>query len=318
MKFCDEALIQPPEWYAREPAVQLAYKVLKFQHMDGGWDKRDEMDVDISDELDAKLAARQFENPSWSGFDDRTTWPEIRYLALVWNATDIVEFSMGAMRGFEYCLGAQFECGGWPQFFPFLNPHYTRDIAFHAQVTPELTKLMFDVAENSQMFSFVSPSVKKKAEKVAIKGLDLILRLQQIYKGRHSGWCEHYDPQTLQPKKGRDFEPIAIDSLESSRIIVWLKSRSEHLCRLAANHGKLWFKEFAIRGLKFIRRPYAAFIFDDNADRGWFRFYSLEKYIPIFGDSDGSETFAFGQISKERRRNFAWFGHWGEDALSNA
>jgi PelA/Pel-15E family pectate lyase len=315
MKFATEALIQPPSWYSNERAIQLANNVLKFQHMNGGWYKTDEMDTVITEELEAELAVRKFAEPKNVGFDDLTTWPQIRFLTLVYNMTNMEEFANGAARGVSYALGAQLKCGGWPHFHPHMPQHYTKDVSMHAQITPNLTHLMFDIVNKPLLFSFLSSSLKKSAKKAATRGLNLILNLQQINNGERTGWAEHYDPDTLEPKNGRPFEPAAIDSLETSRIITWLSSHVGSAVAEAVICGKKWLKKVAIHGIEWVDRPFRGIAYKPDAPRMWSRFYTLEENIPIFGDNDGSITYCYNQLSKERRRGYGWFGFWGENAL---
>lgn len=48
-------------------------------------------------------------------------------------------------------------------------------------------------------------------------------------------------------------------------------------------------------------------------NRFWARFYDIETGRPFFSGRDGVKKHRLSKIEAERRRAYAWYGHWGED-----
>jgi len=56
---------------------------------------------------------------------------------------------------------------------------------------------------------------------------------------------------------------------------------------------------------------------DTNAPPLWARFYDLETGKPFFCSRDGIKRATLGEISRERRNGYAWYGNWGNRVLTD-
>ena len=121
-------LDQPSEWYGTAEATRIADNVLLYQNDNGGWPKNIEMARILTD--DDKDHLRTTRNEAETTIDNGATHTQIRFLALVHEATGDDRYAEAARRGIEYLLKAQYENGGWPQFYPLteglLHPHHVQ------------------------------------------------------------------------------------------------------------------------------------------------------------------------------------------------
>jgi hypothetical protein len=91
-------------WYAGAEAVRIADNVLLYQHRARLARERDEAETII---------------------DNGATHTQIRFLAMVHQATDEPRFADGSRRGIEFVLAAQYPNGGWPMIFPLQRGYYS-------------------------------------------------------------------------------------------------------------------------------------------------------------------------------------------------
>src|SRR5688500_18895796 len=117
------ALSQPPEWYAGAEAVRVADNVLLYQRDVGGWNKNIDMATVLSDAEKAKLLAEK--KTAEATIDNGATHTQLRYLARVHDATKLPRFRDAFFKGMDYLLAAQYDNGGWPQYFPLRKGYYT-------------------------------------------------------------------------------------------------------------------------------------------------------------------------------------------------
>src|SRR5262249_55595307 len=134
---------QPPAWYATEAARVIADNVLKFQTPSGGWPKN----VDMTRPPDAAFLASTAMDVRDPTIDNGATYTQLRFLAKVYAASpDHDERSPHArslFRGFDYLLAAQYENGGWPQYFPPHEGYYTH-ITFNDDAMIGVMELLRD------------------------------------------------------------------------------------------------------------------------------------------------------------------------------
>jgi hypothetical protein len=108
--------------------------------------------------------------------------------------------------------------------------------------------------------------------------------------GTPTVWCQQHDENSFAPAPARTFEPAALVSAESVRIVRFLmeEERSPEITR-AVEAAVTWFER--------TRLP----------DGRWARFYELKSGRPVFSGRDGVIHYSVTEIEPERRTGYAWF-----------
>jgi PelA/Pel-15E family pectate lyase len=141
--------------------------------------------------------------------------------------------------------------------------------------------------------------------------------------GRATGWAQQHDALTLAPVGARNFEPAALSSNESARLLmVLMQQPSPSTQSVAAVHaGIAWLRSATVRNKVWTAAADATGItgkhLADKAGAGplWARFYDLKTLKPIFGDRDKSIHDDVNEIGLERRNGYSWFGSGPKRAI---
>ena len=112
-----QAHSQPSEWYGSDEAVRIADNVLLYQNNNGGWSKNIDMARELSDEEVSKLIEEK-SLKTGTTIDNNATHTQMRYLARVYQGTGHERFKTAFLKGVDFLLEAQYDNGGWPQFYP--------------------------------------------------------------------------------------------------------------------------------------------------------------------------------------------------------
>ena len=150
-------LDQPSEWYGTAEATRIADNVLLYQSDNGGWPKNVEMARVLSD--DDKDHLRATRNDAETTIDNGATHTQIRFLALVHEATGDDRYADSARRGIEYLLKAQYENGGWPQFYPLRKGYYTH-ITFNDGAMIGAMRILRDTSIGKPPFEFADADLR--------------------------------------------------------------------------------------------------------------------------------------------------------------
>ena len=111
--------------YAASDIEAIADNILLYQKKNGGWPKNYDMMAILSTaQKDSLAAVAQLFNTT---FDNRTTYTQIACLAKVYYVTKKDKYKLAAEKGLRFILSAQYDNGGWPQYFP-LEKNYSRYI----------------------------------------------------------------------------------------------------------------------------------------------------------------------------------------------
>jgi PelA/Pel-15E family pectate lyase len=306
----DAILQQPDEWYASPEAVQIAENVLLHQTKEGGWPKNREMTQPPP--LEPLEPDR-----TWPTIDNGATYTQIRYLARVQarSAAD-TRFTSAVLRGIDYLFAAQYENGGWPQFFPLRAGYYTH-ITFNDDAMVGVLGLLRDVAAGTTPFAFVDETRRKAAARAVDKGIACILRCQVRVKGRKTAWCAQHDATTFSPVSGRKYEHASLSGLETVgivRFLMTIEPRKPEITE-AVETAVAWLKaarlsrlrlenisEGNTRGVTDVRVAE-----DAAAPPLWARFYEIGTNRPIFSGRDGIVRYQLSEVEQERRANYRWY-----------
>lgn len=305
-----------PEFFSTAEATRIGDNLLLYQQTTGGWPKNIDMAKKLSDSEKKKVEAQKT-NVKESTIDNRATSTEIIYLSKLYNATGNSRYKDAVMKGMQYLFDAQYDNGGWPQFYPRNKGYYTH-ITYNDDAMINVMKIMRDASLGKAPFAFFPDSVKQKAKTALDKGIDCILKTQYVQNGKLTVWCAQHDEKTLKPANARAFELASLSGQESDDIVLFLMSLSKPSQAIvnSVEAAVEWFHNTEIDGYK---REYFK-----NADGKkdwrlvkcadgeesktlWARFYTLDGNRPFFCDRDGVMKFDVSEIGHERRNGYSWY-----------
>lgn len=308
------ALEQTPEWYFSDEAREVAEKVLRYQSSVGGWPKN----TDFLAPATAEAVSSIGESSRANTIDNDATTRPLRFLALVASATNEERYQRAFVRGLDYLLAAQYENGGWPQFYPLRTDGYFSRITYNDNAMMNVMFLLKDVAAGGEPYAFVDDERRAGAGEAVQRGIECILSTQLRQQGELAAWAAQYDEVTLEPAWARTYEPPSLSGNESVAIVRFLMELEAPTPeQTAAIEGAVrWLSAVAIHGKRYIRGPNAdglddAVVVDDpTAGPIWARFYEIGSNRPIFLGRDSVVRYSLAEIETERRGGYAYYGTW--------
>jgi len=324
-------------WYGSAEARHVADVIVSFQTPAGGWSKNLDMSGAprapgqsyTTDNLSKHPGTDDFDTPKdphWNyvgTLDNDATNSELHFLVLVSGATPgaIGEaYRASFLRGIRYLLAAQFPNGGWPQVWP-LEGGYHDAITFNDNAVTESAETLTAVAKGAGNYSFVPTVIRLNAKMAADHALDCILATQVKVKGQRAAWAQQHDALTLAPVAGRNYEPAALSSGESSDVLVYLMQlpHPSAVVIAAIDAGVVWLRATAITGQEWVggRGTPSGRHLEAKAGAGpiWARYYSISTGRPVFGDRDKTIHNDVSELSLERRNGYAWYSAGPQQAL---
>lgn len=325
MKWWRVATQMPDDWYGSDEALRIAENVLVAQKDIGGWVKnypyhRIMSDSDRTDFLNSK-------SEIGGTIDNGATTTEMRFLAKVFSHKKDLRYKEAFDRGLNYILMAQYDNGGWPQFYPPRNPDdeyatdktvpYSMHITYNDNAMVNVMVLLKDIFSDSPLFIDLSigDDVKNNARQAFDKGVDCILATQIVKNGKPTVWCAQHDFRTFEPVKARSYELESFSGTESVGVVLLLMDidNPSDKVKSAIANAVSWFDEHKIKGLRIdrIRDSNGMYdtveVEDSNAKPIWGRFYDLETEKPYFCDRDGVKKQSLAEIGYERRNGYSWY-----------
>lgn len=306
----------PKEWYGTDQARSIADTVIKYQCPNGGWPKN----IGFHKEVNQEEMARIKKSGIGATIDNRATTTEMRFLANVYAATKDGKIRSSFIKGFDFLLEAQYDNGGWPQFYP---PRKGRSVGYSSHITfnddsiINVLKILKEIADNDEAFEALNLGHKRRARAQAAldRGIEAILKCQIYVDGQPTVWCAQHDEITFAPAGARAYELPSFSGAESVGIIQFLmdiQDPSDEVIR-AINGAIRWFESHKIEGITIHRFK------DENGKRDcmvkqqpgapaqWARFYDLETGKPFFCDRDGIKKASLAEIGQERRGGYSWY-----------
>jgi len=315
---------QKSDFYSTREAVRVADNVLLYQRSSGGWPKNTEMAVVLTDKDQAQLR-RQKRNAD-ATIDNGATHTQMRYLAKVYRAARHSRFRDAFNVAFDYLLDAQYENGGWPQFYPLKSQgSYSNHITYNDGAMIGVMSLLRDIVERKPDYNFVDDDRRSKAQKALRKGVECVLRTQVVVDGARTAWCAQHDEKTLKPAAARSYEKISISGGESSGIVRFLMGIEKPDSRVkdAVLSAVAWFDRVKIEGIAVKSKPHDSekgydkvVVRDPDAPATWARFYEIGTNRPIFCGRDGVIKYRLAEIEHERRTGYSWYGSSPRDLLA--
>ncbi|RXG32260.1 pectate lyase [Leeuwenhoekiella marinoflava] len=312
-------LRQKKSWYSTGEAKQIGSQVLHFQYDNGGWAKNIEMAEPISKSEIAKLKTKQE-----TTIDNGATIKQLRFLKKMIDQNYSKVYIKSFKDGVAYLLEAQYENGGWPQFYPLKKGYYTH-ITFNDNAMIGVLQLLYDI-NNTDEYTYISEQTKSKIAVAIEKGVAIILELQIELDGELTVWCAQHDEKTLEPAKARAYELPSLSGGESVEILDFLMQFENPSDRMitAIEAGVNWFKTHSIedKEVKWINiktdtgmRRDRVVVEAPGAEALWARFYSLETQQPIFVGRDGIIKDNLADIEYERRTGYSYIRNYAERLL---
>lgn len=332
--FSDGAVIHPlpgkPQ-YSETEITKIADNILLFQRDNGGWPKNFDMRAILTDDQKEKLKAAK--SVLHTTFDNSTTYTQINYLEKAYDITGQERFKEGCLKGLQFILDAQYDNGGWPQYYPPLqsNAGYSTHITYNDGAYVGVMKTLKRIADGDPTFAFVDKAMRKKLVEAFDKGLECILKTQIVEDGVKKIWCQQHDEVTLKPAWARTFEPPCFSNDESAPIVLLLMSienPNEHVINSVQSAVK-WFNNAQILYLRCIYDPTAPkyvskykvhnydarVVHDLLAPPIWPRYSELETGKPIFCDRNSTIVYHMGDLGRERRSGYRWYTYAPQQVL---
>lgn len=322
-----QALEQPPGWYGSPESIRIADNVLLYQHENGGWPKNVEMAQVLTDGDRARIReALRTEGSELAGttFDNGATYTQLRYLARVYEATRDQRFREGFLRGLDFILDAQYDNGGWPQYYPIREGYYEH-VTFNDGLMIGVMRLLRDVGHGLAPFDFVDSARRSRAASAVAKGLEVILATQIEVDGRPTAWCAQYDRVALHCAQARSYELPSISGGESVEIVRYLMEIENPGPEVVAavEAAVAWLEQVQLTGIAVVRKEAPELprgydrvvVADPDAPPLWARFYEIGTNRPMFVGRDGIVRDSLSQIEHERRVGYSYLGGWARDLL---
>ena len=302
----------------------IAENILLYQRNNGGWPKhfQGERKVDYKRQLneeEIKELQTGFASGIDATIDNDATTKEIRYLVKIYKKTRNQGYLSAAEKGVQYLLKAQYDNGGWPQFYPDFSS-YRSEITYNDNAMANAMNVLWDVSEGINDMEVINSSFKKTSHSAVSKGLDCILKTQLRQNGKLTAWCAQYDAKTLLPAMARKYELVSISGNESVgvvRLLMRVNNPTKEIIT-AVKAAVEWFEKVKIIGFKVkdVAAPLEAsgrdriLVEDSLAAPIWARFYETETNEPFFSGRDSKKKKSLAEIENERRIGYAWYGTW--------
>ena len=304
-----EALKQKPEWYGTGEGVRIADNLLAYQRESGGWPKNIDMAKVLSKRERADVIREKGTNDST--IDNNATYTQLTFLARVYRQAQLARHRDAFIKGIDYLFAAQYDNGGWPQYYP-LRKGYYQHITFNDDAMIGVMRLLRDVAQRKPEYLFIDEARRSRAERAVEKGIECILRTQVIVQGKRTVWCAQHDEVTMAPAAARTYEPVSLSGLESAGVVRFLMGIEHPDTRVidAIQSAISWFRAVQISGIRWVATGNPVdrvVIADKNAPLLWARFYEIGTNRPIFSGRDSVIKYSVAEIESERRNGYAWY-----------
>lgn len=320
----EEKIIYPlpdQKKYKKNETTKIADNILLYQKNNGGWAKNYDMTAILTDEQ--RAAVINSKNGTNTTFDNGSTHSQITYLAEAYLKTKEEKYKDAALKGIEFILSAQYENGGFPQFYPDTSG-YRKYITFNDGAMIGVMNILQEVVKNPDKYFFVDNNLFGRIKTAYEKGIDCILKCQINDNGELKAWCQQHDNITFLPQSARTFEPAAVCSGESLGIIFILMNIENPGAKIinSVNSAIAWLNKSKIYGIRVERidAPHADYDYhstdwdrivveDYTAPPIWSRYYELGTNRPLFCNRDGQPVYSLAEVHRERRTGYSWYSY---------
>lgn len=307
----------------------IADNILLFQKNNGGWPKNYDMFAILTDQQKKEVA--KYKDVLNTTFDNGTCYTQIRALAIAYANIKDERYKEAAINGLQYILTAQYNNGGWPQYYPLEN-NYSREITFNDGAMMGIMNLLGDIlVTKSPLYDFIDRDLRGQLQKSYEKGIDCILKTQIKDNGVLTAWCQQHDEKTLKPAWARKFEPPCICDGESVGIVQFLMGIRQPNQQIinAVQAAVRWFDDSKILNtrIKKIAAPPMKtrfrlstsdriVVIDSAAPPIWTRYYELTTHRPLFCNRDSKVVYSLDKVERERRDGYGWYTYAPQKILN--
>jgi pectinesterase len=320
----DVATKMPKEWYGSSEAKSVADSVLKYQTAIGGWPKNNNFHKGMNQDEWSKIQSSGI----GATFDNGATITEMIFLSNMYGQTKNQIYFNSFERAFKYILKAQYDNGGWPQFFPIRQGKtiaYNAHITFNDNAMVNILKFLKDVLEEKSEYASmpIDKSLIENAKIAFDKGINCILKTQIIKNGKPTVWCAQHDKVTLEPANARAYELASFSGGESvgiALLLMEMNNPSKEVVNAIVN-AIAWFENHKIEGISLKEiinsegQKDIVVVQDKYAHPIWARFYDLESNEPFFCNRDGVKRKTFAELEYNRRNGYDWYTSKPESLL---
>jgi pectinesterase len=310
-------------WFSSNEAKQIGENVLLYQRNIGGWPKNIQMQNPLSEVEKQKLIALKSSTKD-ATTDNGATYQEMLFLSKMYAQVKDERYQKAFLDGLDYILEAQYENGGWPQFYPLKKGYYTH-ITFNDDSMVNILNVLKHCIDKTDYYSIKPPQATIERAKIAFdKGIDCILKTQYKHNGVLTAWCAQHDEVTLLPANARAYELASLSGKESAKIVLLLMTIENPSPEIitAVTSAVTWFEKTKITDLREERVPVPnskivekVMVKDANATPLWARFMELSDNAPFFCDRDGIKKASIADIGQERRTGYAWYTNEPKEVL---
>ncbi|SEA38540.1 pectate lyase, PelA/Pel-15E family [Arachidicoccus rhizosphaerae] len=314
----------------KRPAAQdqVAENMLLYQRLSGGWAKAvhgRKIVYDISLTEAQKYQIKQEKGLKDATIDNKATSREINYLVKAFDKTRDSAYLLSAQKGIDYLLKAQYDNGGWPQYYPD-SSLYRSQVTFNDNAIVNVLNVLDNVVLQKNGYEWVDPKYQPRCATALQKGIGCILKTQIKVNGKRTGWNQQYNKNTLLPEKARSFELVGLASAESAAIVEFLMNqpRPGAAVKAAVTGAVDWLKSVAIEGytVQKVEDPNEpgggknVVLKKTENSRIWARYYEIGTNRPFFCGRDGQKKYNLQEIETERRLGYSWYGSWPERIIT--
>ena len=108
--------------------------------------------------------------------DNGATYQEMVFLSKMYRQVPDERYKKAFLAGLNYILEAQYENGGWPQFYPLKKGYYTH-ITYNDDSMVNILNVLKEIKDKTDYFSIKPSEETIKKVKIAFdKGIDCIIK----------------------------------------------------------------------------------------------------------------------------------------------
>ena len=305
--------------YNSDNVKGIADNIILYQQKNGGWPKNYDMLAILND--DQKAVLKEGRDSLHTSFDNGATYNQVEYLAKAFDRIKDEKYKEACIKGIDFILKAQYNNGGWPQFYPDTSG-YRKYITFNDDAMTGIMNVLHHIVQDKPYYSFLSKEKRVEVKKAFDKGIDCILKCQIKDDGKLTVWCQQHDNVNFHPQHARAFELPSKCGEESTGITLLLMSIENPGSEIinSVKNAVNWFTGAEIHGIRVerIKAPKVTFKYrtsvtdkkivkDPSAPPIWARFYTLKGDKPFFTDRNSVPVDSLSEIGRERRDGYTWF-----------
>jgi len=289
----------------------LAEIVLSHQFENGGWPKNQ----DYEDLGNGGSGVGE------STFDNGATVTEIVYMAQVYQDTGDDRYRDSVRKAMVYILTAQYDSGGWPQFYP-LKGGYADHVTFNDNAMASTLTVLHNAEQMNAPFNgtIFDDDERLQMKNALSKGIEYVLEAQWEQDGKLTVWCAQHGKDDYLPRSARAYELESLSGNESVDIVGFLMTQPQSpVIEAAVRAAIAWFRspDTILEDYTYDKSVEEKII-PETGSRMWDRFYDLYTNQGFFGDRDGGKYYDIMDISAERRNGYSWGGDYGEKIIDYA